>query len=154
MEPISLDIQFLFRGISVATHESGTGLSPKGTGFTRTIHLDEPDLRLDMGLTLDDSIENAIVTHQLDSGYYRSAGVSTTPHFERAKYYATQGGTREGVVYRIDRRRLDSHGVCEHVVADYVPHRQCPEHEEIILVHYKHGPLPSAIVIAVTPVQP
>ena len=135
-------------------HQSRQWLLPKATGLTRTIHLDEPGLHLDMGLTLDNSVENAIVTHQLDSDDYRDAGISTTPHFERARHYATRGGTREGVVYRIDRRRLDSHGVREYLVADYVSYPQCPEDDEVILVHDEQGPLPSRIVTDVKHVQP
>lgn len=154
VETASPEAQFLFRGVSMEMHKSGRGLSPKGTILSRTIHLDEPRLRLDMGLTLDDSVENVIVTHQLDSDYYRDAGISTTPHLDRARHYATHGGAQEGVVYRIDRQRLDLYGVRQYRVRDYPPCPKCPEDDEVILVHGELGSLPSAIVVAVISVQP
>lgn len=135
-------------------HRDRRGLSPKGTGLTRTMHFDEPGLHLDMGLTLDNSRENAVIGHQLDSNYYRSAGISTTPHFERAKYYPTRGFTNSGIVYRIARSVLHRYGAQEYVVSAYTPTPKCPDDDEVILVYQEPGPLPSAIVIEVIPVDP
>jgi len=147
------DVRFLFRGVSAAMHQSKRSLTSKGTGFKRTMNLDD-GLRFDTGWTFDDSCENAVIGHQRDSDYYRSAGISTTPHFERARYYATNGFKRNGVVYKISRCALHKHGVEEYVVSEYTPHPKCPEDDEVILVYSKHGPLPPVIVIAVIPVQP
>jgi hypothetical protein len=143
---------FLFRGVSVETHESKRGLFPKGPGFTRTMHLDD-GLHLDTRWTLDDSCENAVIGHQLNSGKYQDAGISTTPHFERAKYYATSGFKSSGVVYKISRCKLYEHGVQEYVVSTYTPPK-CPEDDEVILVHHELGPLPRAIITDVIYVQP
>lgn len=144
---------FLFRGVSVKMHQSGCGLFPKGTAFKRTMHLDN-GLHLDTGWTLDDSQENAVVGHQLDSEHYQSAGISTTPHFERARYYATSGLKNDGVVYKISRCKLHEHGVQEYVVSEYTPCPKCPADNEVVLVHHQYGPLPLAIVIDIVHVHP
>ncbi len=146
-------VRQLFRGVSIEMHESGQALSPKGTGFKRTMNFDD-DWSFDTGCTFDDSRENAVIGHQRDSDYYRSAGVSTTLHFERAKYYATSGLTRDGFVYKISRFSLRKYGVQEHVVSEYTPSPKCPEDDEVILFHTEDGPLPPAIVSAVISVQP
>jgi len=135
-------------------HESGEGLGPKGTVFKKIMHLDTPGLFCDTGWTFDDSEENAIIGHQLNSGAHITSGVSTTPHFDRAKHYATSGSTSAGIVYKIDRSRLRSCGVQEHVVSTYTDFPTYPEDDEVILVHRNHGTLPSTIVIETIPVDP
>lgn len=142
-----MDSHFLFRGVSVTMHELGQGLRPKGRDFTRTMCLDERGVCFDKGFTLDNSLENAVVAHQLDSDHYRTAGISTTPHFERAKHYATRGGQQDGVVYKITRCDLGKHGVQEYVVSASTEAPQCPEDDEVILIRDDHGPLPATIVI-------
>jgi hypothetical protein len=145
---------FLFRGVSLLMHKSGEGLRPRSTVFTQVMHLDTPGLFLDMGWTLDDSEENAVIGHQLNSGVHLTAGVSTTAHFDRAKHYATSGSTCSGVVYKIERSRLGSCGVEEHVVSGYTDFPKYPEDDEVILVHREHGPLPLSVVVDIIPVAP
>ena len=145
---------FLFRGVWLQMHESGEGLRPKSTVFTQVMHADTPGLFSDTGWTLDDSVENAVIGHQLNSRLHLTAGVSTTPHFYRAKHYATSGSTCSGVVYKIERSRLASCGVQEHVVSAYTDFPRYPEDDEVILVHRDHGPLPLSIVVDIISVAP
>jgi hypothetical protein len=92
--------------------------------------------------------ENAVVHHQQHQAGYPTSGISTTPHFERALFYATEGGKHSvGYVYVIDTDRCREHGVSLYVVNDIVPQPSIPEDEEVILVASDFGALPPEIII-------
>jgi hypothetical protein len=146
--------EFLFRGVSLLMHESGEGLRPKGTIFKKVMRLDTPGFFYDMGCTFDNSKENAIIAHQLNSAAHLTSGVSTTPHFDRAKHYATSGFKCNGIVYKIERCRLNSCDVQEYVISEYTDFPKYPEDDEVILVHRDHGTLPESIVIETIQVDP
>ena len=144
---------YLYRGVSKSFHEKLNGqLLPKTTSpFTYTFHFDE-GFHFDSGATFGASKENAVIRHQLEQSGFPTCGVSTTPHFDRARFYAT---SRNGVglVYQIDRTLLQEHGVREYVVAEYVRCPSVPEDNEVILVASDNGPIPHDIVIKIIPVE-
>ena len=137
---------FLYRGISLKMHrKNDVTLSPKDTKFKRTLHLDQ-GFHLDQGLTLGESEENAVVMHQVNSTSFPTSGVSTTPHFDRAKIYATHC-SKNGIIYKLDRSTFSKYGVKEYIVKEYTNFPQIPEDDEAILVHECHGNLPKEIII-------
>jgi len=99
-----------------------------------------PQLPIGLPFTLGEREEHAVRAHQIDSSRYRTRGVSTTPHYHRALYYAS----RRRVIARIDRRRTADHGVRVIRVSDHVRPAEVtvPEDDEIILVSEGDGRLP------------
>ncbi len=144
---------YLYRGVNINMHDANKGLFPKGTSLSRVLHLDE-GFHLDSGTTFDSSKENAVIAHQKNSNKYPTSGVSTTPHFNRARFYATNNNTINGVVYKIERDRLAYLNVLEHVVSDYTPTPEVPIDDEVILVHRDGGPLPLEIIEKIFNVSP
>lgn len=143
---------YLYRGVSKSLHKKLDGqLVPKTTSpFRYTFHLDE-GFHLDSGVTLDASEANAVIRHQLEQAGFPTSGVSTTPHFDRAHFYATSRDG-DGLVYQIDRTLLQRHAVREYVVAQYTPYPSVPEDDEVILVASDNGPVPHDIVVRISPV--
>ena len=100
------------------------------------------------GSTYGDSAANAVLMHQRNSSKYPTSGVSTTPHIERARFYATHDNC-SGYIYKIDVGLLEAAGVEMHIVADYAAQPAIPEDSEVILVARDRGPLPSEVVAEV-----
>lgn len=150
--------RYLYRGISEEIHKKREGLQPKGASFYRGIIIGERQEGGD-GFVIGEgkvgnSIDNAVIAHQRDSGAFPSSGVSTTPFFARAKIYATHKGKQEkGFVYKIDRVLLVEKGVVEHRVADYTQYSEIPEDDEVVLVSNNNGALPQEIVIEVISIK-
>jgi hypothetical protein len=143
--------QFLYRGINHELYKKTRGiLVPKSRDpFEFTFQLDG-SFFFDGSATLGPSVQNAVLRHELRQEGFPTAGISTTPFFERAQFYATGGRTHsKGYVVRIDRERLAGFGVREYVVADWVPYPSVPEDEEVIIVAADCGPLPSGILVEV-----
>jgi hypothetical protein len=125
----------LYRGVSKEKYDKdGKELKPYKIGqFESIISLDEGH-RLGEGFTLDSTVNNSIVKHQKDSSRYPTSGISTTPIFDRAKYYALHGGKKEkGYVFVFDRNVLDKYSVKEFVVSEYVEFPNVPIDKEVIL---------------------
>ena len=141
-------MKYLYRGVSLEMHQKNGGqIVPKACGpFTYSFHWDEYDWT--SGVTWDESETNAVIRHQLRQEGFPTSGVSTTPHFERAKYYATHNG-KDGVIYKIDRDILAYHGVKEFPVAGFATSPSIPDDEEVILVASNDEALPSEIVIEI-----
>jgi hypothetical protein len=74
--------------------------------------------------------------------------VSTTPHIENARAYATHNN-RAGYIYKIDTERLKTADVTAHVVQDYAAQPAISGDEEVILVAEDHGALPAEVVVEV-----
>ena len=97
-----------------------------------------------------ENIQNAVIEHQQHQAGYPTSGVSTTPLWERAKYYATDGGKLPfGYIYVISFEALKSAGVTAYVVNEIVPMPSIPEDEEVILVAQEYGALPRGIVVEI-----
>lgn len=139
----------LYRGVSVEMHEALSGeLRPKQFAhFTRA-----PEFGRDEwgNCFWGDSSLNAVVEHQRHQAGYPTSGVSTTPHLERARFYATRGGDLpSGCIYVINPNYCRGHGVTLYVVNDLVPQPAIAVDDEIILVAQDFGVIPSGVVINV-----
>lgn len=148
-------MNFLYRGVTAKFHDENKGrLMPKRMGrFEYTFHWDESGLKWDSGATWDSSEANAVIRHQLNQESFPTAGISTTPHLERARLYARgRDGRSPGYVYKVDRAKLASYGVGEFVVSHYAREPSIPEDDEVILVTPDSEALPEALVVAVIPV--
>jgi hypothetical protein len=143
--------KYLYRGVSEEMHHNKKGLLPRGSSFTRTIIIGEHHEGGDgfvIGLgVVGDCQDNAVIAHQRDSKVFPSSGISTTPFFERAKFYATHKGEKKrGIVYKIDRFLLSEKAIKQYRVKDYIEFPEIPEDDEIILVKDDNAALPQEIV--------
>lgn len=90
---------------------------------------------------------NGVIEHQLHQTGYPTSGVSTTPHIERALFYATHGRVQnKGYSYVIDRTLLASHGVSSHSVNELVNAPSVSEDHEVILVAADFGSIPRGVI--------
>jgi hypothetical protein len=140
---------FLYRGVSDEMHARlGGALVPKeGKPFVRS-----PEFgRAEWGNAFwGENEANAVVEHQQHQAGYPTSGVSTTPHRERAVFYATGGGKSPGgYIYVIDSALLSKHGVRSYIVNEIVPSPGVPEDDEVILVAEDCGALAAEIVVEV-----
>lgn len=145
----------LYRGVNKELYKENKGeLRPKGKQFRSHLYPSKylfPSDRLIIG----ESAQNAAINHQ--TGGQSDAGISATPIFERAKYYAThinESVTTDGYVYVIDRSKLDKFEVEQQIVSELVEFPRCPEDEEVILVAKDRGNLPIGIVVKTRKVAP
>ena len=144
--------QYLYRGVG----EAGTpldetilsALRPRQPGAFSYCFRADGTVKADGSATAGPSETNAVLRHELRQEGFGSAGISTTPLFERARFYALAGGrSRGGVVITIDRGLLARYDVKEFVVAAHLEHPSVPEDYEVILVASGGGRLPREIVL-------
>lgn len=140
---------YLYRGVSAEMHEAQRGeLRPKQFApFTRAPEYGRDEYN---NCFWGNSPSNAVVEHQRHQAGYPTSGVSTTPHLDRAQFYATRGGELSvGYIYVIDQNQCCAHGVTLYVVNSIVPQPSIVEDEEVILVAQDFGVIPSGVVIDV-----
>lgn len=142
------NMNFLYRGVSLEIHLKYKGkLVPKGLTFKHPVKYGSRIAKYGSGITYGYSEINAVIGHQTNSTEFPTSGVSTTPHFERARLYATKGTNDKGIVYKINREDLAEYEVREYIVNKYAVQPTVPEDDEVILVHKDYGPLPKEIII-------
>ncbi|AUD06993.1 hypothetical protein [Spirosoma pollinicola] len=141
-----MDYKYLYRALRRAEIEAGYKLIPKGT----MEFVAEPRLDLDVFPMVFGSETNAIRHHQWKQNGFTTRGISATPHYERALFYAK----RNKVVVRIDTEHFQSLGIRTFDVNESLrerPHEiAVPEDDEIILVYEKDGEFPAQIITDVT----
>lgn len=139
----------LYRGINPELHEQFAGaLIPKeNKPFIKPAEWG----RAEWGNAYWGECEaNAIVEHQLHQAGYPTSGVSTTPHLNRAIFYATHDEKYSyGYVYVIDEALCQIHEVTIYRVKDHVPSPSVPGDDEVILVAHDFGVIPCAVVIEI-----
>lgn len=143
--------EFLFRGVSETFHQNNCGLlKAKLQGpFTYGFRWGEANLKWDSGVTWDSTPANAVIRHQLNQEGFPTSGISTTPDFERALFYARgRDGASAGYVFKIDRISLSAHGVKEFIVSQFCK-PSIPQDNEVILVVDSELHLPPAVVVEV-----
>lgn len=143
-------MRFLYRGFSITKYSSvSASLKPRLYGEFSHLFLYDGTIRCDGSASHGRSDRNAVHWHELGQSSHPTSGISTSPHRDRAVFYALSGGKdREGIVIKIDRENLANHGVREYVVADTVTNPSIPADDEVILVGASGDPLPLAIVLA------
>lgn len=149
--------KYLYRGVSKSQYaKESKGLEPKKVGpfiyvFSCGEIIDSGNGRVFScgdGILCGENIENAILRHQIDQkAGFPTSGISTTPHYARAKFYATHNYTTSGYVLIIDREVLIINGITEYIVSEYVAKPSVPEDDEIILVAKDGGILPISIIL-------
>lgn len=143
----------LYRGVNPELYEQNAGeLRPKDAlPFVRSAEYG----RAEWGNAYWGECEaNAIVEHQLHQAGYSTSGISTTPHLNRAIFYATHDEKYSyGYVYVIDEALCQIHEVTIHKVKDHVPSPSIPEDDEVILVAHDFGVIPRALVIEIRKVR-
>lgn len=111
-------------------------------------------IKADGSATAGPSEMNAVYGHQLSSGKFPTSGISTTPFLRRAQHYATADGRfSSGYVFKLDREALNSVGVREYIVSEWVENPKIPEDEEVILVAQDMGELPRYVIVEIIPVN-
>lgn len=146
---------YLYRGVSLRSHNSGHGLKPKASGpFRYAVQWDEPLARWDSGVKWDETEANAVIRHEWNQEGLPTSGISTTPHLDRATFYARgRDGCQEGVVYRIDRSKLPFHHVRELDVSEYSHWPSEPKDEEVILIPPEGEILAAELILEVIAVR-
>lgn len=143
----------LYRGVNPELYEQNAGeLRPKDAlPFVRSAEFS----RAEWGNAYWGECEaNAVVEHQQHQAGYSTSGISTTPHLDRAIFYATHDEKYSyGYVYVIDEALCQIHEVTIYKVKDHVPSPSIPEDDEVILVAHDFGILPRALVIEIRKVS-
>ncbi|MDB5921170.1 MAG: hypothetical protein JWN13_106 [Betaproteobacteria bacterium] len=142
--------RYLYRGVNADLYaRTGGRLEPKAIGreFKRPVYFGE-DVYFGGGSTFGESADNAALMHQENSSRYPSSGVSTTPHIEKARGYATHNN-QAGYIYKIDSARLQAAGITAYLVKEVAVHPAVPDDEEVILVARDYGALPAEVVVEV-----
>lgn len=144
-------MNYLYRGVSERMHsDNGGRLITKTQKVFEHCFVAGEGLTCGAGAIVGTSSRNAVIRHQLNQEGFPTSGISTTPHFDRAKFYATKGGEYPtGYVYKIDRALVRANGVQEYIVAEHANFPSIPEDDEVILVASDHGPLPAIIIVEV-----
>jgi hypothetical protein len=133
---------FLYRALRPEEITRGV-LIPK----SREPFVAHPRLPLVLPFTLGERPEHAVRAHQWD-GLYPTSGVSTTPHFQRAEYYAQHHRT----IAKIALERLATFGIQMFRVSDYVDSSLivAPQDDEVILVYPDAECFPKEIIAEIS----
>jgi len=135
---------YLYRALRPEKINNGCILIPK----SQNPFMAHPRLEIDTRLPfqLGEQEEYAVRQHQWQQNGFPTSGVSTTPHFERAKYY----GKKQKTIVKINRNLLSLHGIKEYIVKDWLKKYPgdiaVPEDDEVILVYEKGGNFPTEII--------
>jgi hypothetical protein len=136
--------RYLYRALRIEEIEAGYVLIPKSNGPFRA----GPRLGIDTRLPfiLGPTTENAVRQHQWGQKGFPTSGVSTTPHYHRAEFYAQ----KHRIVLRIDRSLLEQYGIAEFEVREYLKTYSkdiaVPEDDEIIIVKNDGSMFPQEII--------
>ena len=144
-------MRYLYRAVRKEENDAGNIL-PKSQEPFRSDPIFGTD---DMNFPIEfGSVKNAIRHHQWQKGrpypwqkeQIPTSGVLTTPHFERAKFYAKENG----VIVKIDRKLLNKFNIIEYNINMYLRQEEIniPEDDEIIMVKEEEGSFPKEIIVA------
>ncbi len=138
------NIKYLYRALRKEEIEAGNILIPKEQETFKKLPRIGIDTRLPF--VMGETEEHAVRQHHWQQKGFPTSGISTTPHFERAKYYAG----KDGVIEKIDRSLFNKYGIKEYVVKEYLgkflEDIACPEDDEVILVKEDGGDFPKKII--------
>lgn len=141
---------YLYRALRKEEIDEGCILIPKIIESFRK----HPRLPISLPFNLGECEEYAVRQHQWDGEGIPddpTAGISTTPHLERAKKYA-----REGMIVKIDRSLFERCSIKEYSVNEWLSNRPediaVPGDNEVILVNEK-GVFPKEIIVELIRVE-
>lgn len=134
----------LFRGVNIDMWDKIKNdgfILPRETSFEITFRLDGT-IKHDGSATHGPSWKNAVLGHQIDSNIFKTSGISTTPNYERAKFYALNNGRySNGVIMELDLDTIDLDEYEIITVSDNVKEPTIVEDEEIIIRRFDNQPI-------------
>ena len=126
----------LYRGINQQQYElllDTQILKPKGDEFAM-VHVADGTFKYDGSTTYGKSQQNSNAGHQMDSDRFKTAGISTTPLWHRAIFYALNGlRNNHGYILFFEKSILSSNGIELFIVKDFIPAPKIPDDDEVIL---------------------
>ncbi|EGM79090.1 hypothetical protein Rhein_0708 [Rheinheimera sp. A13L] len=145
---------FLYRGVCEERYQELKGiLSPKKSGdefASEACFRDECGPGWGSGIVFGKSDINAVVLHQWQQAAIPTSGISSTPHFERARFYALSAGkSHKGYVFKLSIHQLHQDNVTIYRVNELVPCPAVPEDDEHVLVASNFSNIPKSSIIAV-----
>lgn len=147
---ISMKHQFLYRALRSVEIEADNSLIPKESLEFKSDPIFGIDTTLPFKFYCE---ENAVRQHQWQQAGLPTRGISTTPFYARALFYAQSNK----VIVKIDTSLFDDLGIITFDVNEVLGERPSdiavPEDNEIILVYEKNGNFPSEIIAEVTKIQ-
>ncbi len=140
--------KFLYRALRKIEIENSNILIPKI--FSDNKFIAAPVFGIDTTFPIDlGSSANAVRQHQWNQNGLPTKGISTTPIFERALFYAQTNK----IIVKIDTSKFEKFGINVYDVNEILGFRPSdiavPEDNEIILVYEKKGSFPKEIIIDV-----
>lgn len=146
-------MELLFRGVNEEIYRArGNSLIPKNGNkpFPRYAYMGDPHAMCGSGIECGQSLKNTVIGHQWNQNGIGTSGISTTPHFERAKFYALCNGTYNiGFVLKLSVPAIRDSGVSMYRVNDLVPFPAAPEDDECILVAKDFGAIPEIVIVEI-----
>lgn len=141
-----LSIEFLYRGVNSDLYKKLKGvLEPKlsGKDFSSTIQFGQVHAQYSNDIQFGNSVKNELVKHQWGQQGIPTSGISTTPHYERAKYYALSNGEKnEGYIYKLSIKKLKESNVNIYRVNENINFPSLNEDDEHILVNKDFKAIP------------
>lgn len=150
-------MEYLYRGVSLSMFQELDGkLMPKQMcdPFSSIPCAGDPHAVCGSGIVAGDASINSVVFHQWRQLGLPTSGVSFTPFWERAKFYAFSGGRNlEGYIFKISVKKLIEASVLVYKVNDLVPHPAVPDDDEHILVARDCKEISEQVIVSVRKVQ-
>jgi len=151
------EITTLYRGVSSDLYVKLNGiLLPKEIGkkFSSFARCGSPHATCGSGVICGESITNESILHQWGQKGYPTSGISTTPYFERAKYYSPANGKFSvGFIYELSIKKLKEFRVSIYRVSNFATFPAIPEDDEHILVAHNFKEIPAEAIINMTKIK-
>lgn len=92
------------------------------------------------------SSQNAVFGHQINSNKFPTSGISTTPIWERAMYYALKGLKKgNGVILEMNLNNLDKSEFEWHEINKLIANPTCREDNEILIRRFDNDVFPLSL---------
>lgn len=133
----------LYRGICKSDDEKNNGKVLSKGSVKAVAALADGHIKADGTFVAGPCISNTARAHQIESGLYGAAGISTSRDERVAIKFATSNYTESGYVYVIDASRLAAEDVSSLEFPDPVE----PAEQEVTLILHDAEYLPSCVII-------
>lgn len=138
--------KFLYRALRDVEIESGNRLIPKVNSNEKFTSEAMFGIDTRFPITLG-GVDNKVRQHQWKQNGLSTQGISTTPHLERAEFYAQ----KNRVIVKIDTSLFEKYGITTYDVNDILKHKPDDiaekEDNEIILTYCEIGEFPKEIIV-------
>ena len=138
--------EFLYRALRDVEIASGNRLIPKINSNEEFISGAMFGIDTSFPISLY-GVDNKVRQHQWKQDGLSTHGISTTPHLERAEFYAQ----KNRVIVKIDTSLFEKYGIASYDVNDILKHKPDDiaekEDNEIILTYREIGEFPCEIIV-------